>query len=454
MMAFWAGMAWVDGQWQHDVRLEVDSSGSWARIQAGCSAEPGDTKLRVILPGLTDAHSHAFQRAMAGFSEQGSADGDNFWRWRDAMYQVALRITPEQLSVIATWLYAELLSYGYTQVCEFHYVHRDPDGELYGNAAEMALATVEAARQAGIGITVLPTLYQHRGFGQEGLAHNQRRFAGSPDLMASIRDAVNKSAKQSGQPGLVNAGVAIHSLRAVHEPGLRELLDCCGEHPIHIHVSEQQREVQDCVAHTGMRPIEWLTEKFTLDARWNLVHATHALARELEAVAHHGASVVICPVTEANLGDGIFDLATALDVGLSCSIGTDSHTNRDWASELRSLEYSLRLTRLARNVASRQSSGFRPTGQVLFDMALKGGAKASGLRLAGLAVGQRADFMEIDRSAISVAGVPDENLMEALVFSGPGIKPKRVFVAGQQRQPDLEAITAKAVQVMHELWRQ
>jgi formimidoylglutamate deiminase len=453
MMTFWAEMAWIDGQWQHKVRLAADESGFWQSIQTNVDPEPQDEKLGVVLPGLVDAHSHAFQRAMVGFSEQGSADGDNFWRWRDAMYQVALRITPEQLSVIAAWLYAELLSQGYTQVCEFHYVHRDPDGEHYANPAQMALAAVDAAKQTGIGITVLPTLYQHRGFGQRGLGHDQRRFASRPELICSIRDSVKQSATNDKMDHLVNAGVAIHSLRAVHEPGLHELLAGCGEHPIHIHVSEQQREVQDCVAHTGRRPIEWLADRFALDARWNLVHATHAVPAELQAIARQGASVVICPVTEANLGDGIFDLETALDAGLSCSIGTDSHTNRDWAGELRSLEYSLRLTRLARNVASCESSGFRPTGQVLFDMALSGGVEAAGLPLAGLAVGQRADVMEIDRSAIAVAGVPDENLMEALVFSTPAIKPQQVFVAGKRQAPDLEAITAKAAQVMRELWQ-
>lgn len=452
-MAFWAEMAWVSGQWQRNVRLQVDERGFWEEIEVAVKPTPDDHKLGVILPGLVDAHSHAFQRAMAGFTEQGSADGDNFWRWRDAMYQVALRITPEQLSVIATWLYAELLSQGYTQVCEFHYVHRDLAGELYANKADMALALVQAAKQAGIGITVLPTLYQHSGFGKEGLGENQRRFASDPGLIGAIRDSMNQLAVDSNSQPLVNAGVAIHSLRAVHELGLRELLGACGEHPIHIHVSEQAKEVQDCVAHTGKRPIEWLCDQFSLDHRWNLVHATHATEAELQAVASANASVVICPLTEANLGDGIFDLETALDAGLSCSIGTDSHINRDWAGELRSLEYSLRLTRLARNVASRKSSGFRPTGEVLFDMALAGGAKAAGLPLAGLAVGQRADFMELDRSAIALAGVPDSHMIQALVFSTPGGKPKQVFVAGKCQQPDLEAITAKAAQVMRELWQ-
>lgn len=452
-MAFWANMAWVGGQWQHNVRLDVDALGFWKSVQINVNAESRDQRLCTVLPGLVNSHSHAFQRAMAGFSEQGSAAGDNFWRWRDSMYQVALNITPEQLSVIAAWLYAELLSLGYTQVCEFHYVHRDQVGNTYADSAQMALGLADAARRTGIGITLLPTLYQHRGFGQQGLTVEQRRFASSPELILSIRDSVKGFAGRHDLSHLVNAGVSIHSLRAVHDTGLHELLHRCDDHPIHIHVAEQQQEVIDCMAHKGMRPIEWLVQAVTLDPRWNLVHATHATASELEAVSKQEASIVICPLTEANLGDGIFDLETALDLGLSCSIGTDSHTNRDWTSELRSLEYSQRLSRLVRNVASRKATNFRPTGQVLFEMALAGGAKASGLPLAGLAVGQRADFMEIDRSAISLAGVPDENLLEALVFSTPGAKPKQVFVAGKKQSPDLKAITAKAAQVMRELWQ-
>jgi len=452
-MTFWADKAWVNGVWQRQVRMTVDERGCWDKIEVGLDPLPDDQRLGVVLPGLTDAHSHAFQRAMAGISEQGSPGGDNFWRWRDAMYRVAQRISPEQLMIIASWLYTELLSQGYTQVCEFHYVHRDLNGQLYGDPAQMTLALVQAAKQTGIGLTVLPTLYQHRGFGQEGLSHEQRRFTSSPELIVNIRDAIVQLAASEGLSCLVNAGVAIHSLRAVHEPGLRELLEQCGEHPIHIHVSEQLREVEDCVAYTGLRPIEWLIKTFDLDHRWNLVHATHATPAELASVARHQASVVICPVTEANLGDGVFDLETALDEGLSCSIGTDSHTNRDWAAELRSLEYSLRLTRLVRNVASRPSTGFKPTAQVLFDMALKGGAKAAGLPLAGLEVGQRADFIEVDLASSVLAGVDQENLLEALVFSTPSSKPKQVFVAGQRQTPDLEGLAAKATHVMRELWR-
>lgn len=453
MKQFFAQRAWVNGQWQDNVRLTVDLNGYWHDVAPGVMALPDDDRLDTVLPGLTNAHSHAFQRAMAGVSEQGAADGDNFWRWRQAMYQVALKIAPEQLRDVAAWLYAELLSQGYTQVCEFHYVHHDAHGSPFSDPAEMSWALMQAAIDTGIGLTLLPTLYQHRGFGREGLEHHQRRFASHPDFVHDVRQSVVSEAKRQGKDGLIGAGVAVHSLRAVHPPGLAELVRGCGEHPIHVHVSEQIQEVADCIEHTGMRPVEWLLSNVGLDERWNLVHATHADAQELTGVAQSKASVVICPVTEANLGDGVFDLVTALDQGLHCSIGTDSHTNRDWAAELRSLEYSLRLTRLARNVASRASTHHRPTAQVLFDLVLEGGSAAAGMPLGGMVVGQRADFFEIDAESGPWVGLPTAHWLDAAVFSTPSCPPKRVYVAGKQQQPDIAAIRARAVRAMKALWQ-
>jgi formimidoylglutamate deiminase len=218
-------------------------------------------------------------------------------------------------------------------------------------------------------------------------------------------------------------------------------------------VSEQQKEVDDCVAHTGLRPIEWLCEHIGLDHRWNLVHATHTTPTELTQVAQAQAAVVICPITEANLGDGIFDLITAIDTSLHCSIGTDSHTNRDWSAELRSLEYSLRLTRQVRNVASREVTGFRPTGQTLFEMALRGSSAAAGLPLGGIKVGERADFFELDTHTNPLAGLSQESFIDALIFSTPSNKPKRVYVAGEHKTTDMPRLTALAVKTMHGLWQ-
>jgi formimidoylglutamate deiminase len=452
-MNFFAQSAWVNGQWSRDVRMTASKNGLWTAITANQLCQPGDTRVGVVLPGLTNAHSHAFQRAMAGLSEQGSQAGDNFWRWRQAMYQVALNISPAQLETVATWLYAELLSQGYTHLCEFHYIHCDPKGNPYADGAEMSWALVRAAQQVGIGLTLLPTLYQHRGFDRQGLQADQRRFAGTPESILAIRDQIQHFAAQEKQPHLLHAGVAIHSLRAVAQTELEALVQASGQHPIHIHVSEQQKEVEDCVAHTGLRPIEWLCEHIGLDHRWNLVHATHTISTELEQAAQAQAAVVICPITEANLGDGIFDLITAIDAKLNCSIGTDSHTNRDWSAELRSLEYSLRLTQQVRNVTSREATGYRPTGQALFEMALRGSSTAAGLPLGGIKVGERADFFELDPQANPLAGLTEESFIDALIFSTPSNKPKSVYVAGEIKATDMHRVTALAVKTMHELWQ-
>jgi formimidoylglutamate deiminase len=453
-MKFYSRLVWINGKWEKNVELLINDQGYWAEIKVNQSKASDEAiKLGVVLPGLTNAHSHAFQRAMAGLSEQGSPSGDNFWRWRQTMYRLALAITPSQLETIATWLYAELLSQGYTQVCEFHYIHRASNGEPFGDPSDMSWAIVNAAQAVGIGLTMLPTLYQYRGFDRQRLQDDQRRFASSPESILHIRNAVEEYARKNQCTNLVNSGVALHSLRAVDAAGIKELISGCNDHPIHIHVSEQIQEVKDCLTHTGMRPVEWLSKEIGLDHRWNLVHATHTEPQELIDVARAKASVVICPITEANLGDGIFDLTGALNAGLNCSIGTDSHTNRDWSAELRSLEYSLRLTKRARNIASDINSNFAPTGHVLFNLALRGASAASGQPLSGIKIGERADFFELDTSSGPLAGLPDEHLIDALVFSSPSSKPKQVFVAGKIVKNDMERITQKAIQCMHELWQ-
>jgi len=452
-MKFYSRLVWINGKWQKNVELLVNDQGYWEDIKINQSNIPEHAvKLGVVLPGLTDAHSHAFQRAMAGLSEQSSPSGDNFWRWRQTMYRLALAISPAQMEIIATWLYAELISQGFTQVCEFHYIHRTNNGEQYSDPSEMSWALIKAAQTVGMGLTLLPTLYQHRGFDRQGLQDDQRRFASSPESILSIRDAITVHAKNHQCSHLINAGVALHSLRAVAASGIKELLFGCHDHPIHIHVSEQLQEVKDCLTHTGLRPIDWLCKEVGLDHRWNLVHATHTESQELIDAAKAQASVVICPITEASLGDGIFDLTGALNAGLNCSIGTDSHTNRDWSAELRSLEYSLRLTKRARNIASDINSNYAPTGQVLFDLALLGGSAASGQALAGIKIGERADFFELETNVGPLAGLPDEHLIDALVFSSPSYKPRKVYVAGQIINNDIEKITHKAIRCMRELW--
>jgi formimidoylglutamate deiminase len=300
----------------------------------------------------------------------------------------------------------------------------------------MASALIRAARRTGIGLTLLPTLYMRAGFAAPSLREDQRLFASTPDSVLRIAGHV-----RSGAPdGLVTSGVAIHSLRAVGAPALAELVTgVSNDMPIHIHIAEQQQEVDDCQIHLGRRPIEWLAANVALDARWNLVHATHADPEELETVRRRGASIVLCPSTEANLGDGVFDLPGWLGLSGNWSIGSDSHVTRGWPEELRLAEYSQRLLHRKRNIAA-QASLADSTAAALFEGALLGGSAAAGLPLAGIAVGQRADFMVIDTNAPALVGVEAADVLDALVFSSPDAPPSQVYVAGKAVPPRDPAI--------------
>jgi formimidoylglutamate deiminase len=450
---FFAPLAWVGGAWARDVLLEVDGGGHWSAVKPDAPA-PSRHGARLlagpVLPGLVNAHSHAFQRAIAGLTEASASGEDDFWRWRDRMYSAANRITPAQLEAVAGWLYAELLDAGYTEVCEFQYLHNGIDGKPSAEPAEMALALARAARTVGIGLTLLPTLYMRSGFGAAGLRPDQQRFASTPASVLRIGEAVGRLADP-----LLHAGVALHSLRAVDAAALAEVAAAArGRMPVHIHIAEQQQEVADCVAQQGRRPVEWLLENVAVDARWNLVHATQTTPAELAGVQAAGASIVICPSTEANLGDGVFDLPDWLGRAGGWSIGSDSHVTRSWQEELRLLEYSQRLALRQRNIAAR-TGGRESTAAVLFDGALAGGSAAAGRSLGGLRVGQRADFMVLDREATALLGVPDAQLLDAAVFSTPHAGMRQVHVAGRRvrslaERPELAQAMRDA---MRELWR-
>jgi formimidoylglutamate deiminase len=434
---FFAAYAWVDGAWARDVLLTVDAGGTWSGIQTNAPLADRNDAIVLdgpVLPGLVNAHSHAFQRAMAGLTERkGGTDtavNDDFWSWRERMYSVALRITPDQLEAIAAFLFAELLAGGYTQVCEFHYLHNAVDGKPYADPLEMSLALVRAAQRAGIGLTLLPTLYMRSGFGSNGLQENQRRFASTPESVLRLVEGVQG---QAGAVANINVGVAVHSLRAAATSAIQEVAAYAakGGLPMHIHIAEQTQEVQDCLDHTGQRPIEWLLEHLPVNAHWNLVHATHASTAELKAVSESGAAIVICPSTEANLGDGVFDFSGYASLGGSWSIGSDSHVTRSWTEELRLLEYSQRLTQRRRNVAA-QASVHDSSAAALFEAALAGGRAAASGPLGAIVLGHRADFLVLDEHSSALLGVPAEQVLDALVFSGPAARYKQVFVAGDQ----------------------
>jgi formimidoylglutamate deiminase len=453
---FWAAQAWINGQWRSSVCLEVDSRGHWSRITPDMHTAPGAATVLhgPVLPGMVNAHSHAFQRAFAGLSERRDSDADDFWSWRDRMYGVALRITPEQMRAVAAQLCVEMLQGGYTQVCEFHYLHHSASGAHYADPASMAWAVADGAADAGLGITMLPVLYERAGFTQGALRADQRRFAGTSDFIADLQQTLSTSGR-----ALLNAGVSIHSLRAAAPASITALLERVGDTdlPIHIHIAEQMQEVRDCLAHTGKRPIEWLADALPLDARWQLVHATHTQAGEIEAVAASGAGIVICPSTEGNLGDGLADLPAWLQHGVPMAIGSDSHVCRQWHEELRWLEYGQRLHLQQRNVAAAPARGQPATAARLFEAALSAGGKAAGQTSWGLTEGARADMLVLDTAANGLLGIPPGHVLDACVFACDRAPIRDVFVAGRQvidqgRHAQQTEIAAQFAQAMDNLW--
>ncbi len=423
----WAPQAWLAGRWRDAVLLEPGDDGNWARVAPDTPFDAG-TMQRLAgpaLPGLVNAHSHAFQRAFAGFAEWRGSASDDFWSWREGMYRIARAIDAAQLEAVATQLYIELLRGGYTQVCEFHYLHHDRDG-----AADdaMAQALIRAAQRAGIGLTLLPALYERAGFTEPQRRDGQQRFASTVGDILRWRDAV-----RALRLPRVDSGVAIHSLRAATPAAIDELVRrCAGDPgPIHIHVAEQTAEVDDCLAATGQRPIAWLAAHVALDPRWQLVHATHALPAEIDAVAASGVGIVVCPTTEANLGDGIPDLPRWLAGRVPLALGSDSQVTRAWREELRWLDYVQRLVLRRRNVAAAPEAGIESTATRLLEAALGGGGRAAGFTRWGLQPGAPADLLVVDPADTALLGVPAARRLDALVFSSPARPWHDVMVGGR-----------------------
>jgi len=364
MMAYWFQRAWIDNGWQRDVRLTIED-GRISAVEAGIAAAPGDERHAAALPGLCNVHSHGFQRGMAGLSERRSRPDDNFWSWREIMYRFLDRLTPEDVAAITAQAYVEMLEGGFTRVGEFHYLHHDPAGATYADPAEMAGAIVEASAATGIGLTLLPVFYAHGNFGGAAPSPGQRRFLCDIDGFALLLDGAR--AKLAGD---ANIGIAPHSLRAVGPEELAALLAMSPTGPVHIHAAEQVKEVEDCVAWSGARPVEWLLDNAGVNERWCLIHSTHVDARETSRLAAVGAVAGLCPITEANLGDGIFPAIDYLAAGGAFGVGTDSNILIDAAGELRALEYSQRLAHRARALLAGEASPF--VGANLYARALAG----------------------------------------------------------------------------------
>ena len=384
------------------------------------------------LPGIANLHSHAFQRAMAGLAERQTHPSDSFWTWRETMYRMAARFDPDSLHAVASQLYVEMLEAGYTTVCEFHYLHHAPDGSAYPRASAMSDALIAAARETGIRLTLLPVLYMTGGFDGRELGPRQRRFG--HDIDAYLRLFGELHARQDE---MLRVGCALHSLRAVPAEAMRTVLGALPpETRIHIHIAEQVGEVQDCLAVRDLRPVEWLLRNADVDARWTLVHATHLNDGEVEGIARSGATVAICPTTEANLGDGLFRLRDYLDAGGAWGIGSDSHISVSPVEELRWLEYGQRLATRRRNIAA--SADSPGVGATLLRGLLDTASRATGFQAVD-------DAIVLDGQAPVLAAARPEDVAERWIFSGNRPLVREVYVAGRRLVADGAHLVRDAV---------
>ena len=423
MTVLFARKALLPGGWTDNVRLTIDA-GRITDIQTGERPVSGDEQLGCVIPGLCNAHSHAFQRALAGHTEQRSPAGrDNFWSWRERMYELAGRVSADALTAIARQAYCEMLRAGYTSVAEFHYLHRDPTDPEAVDTMFKAIAT--AAAESGIRLTYVPVYYERAGFEDPEPTSQQASFVMPVD---QFLQHVERIAPQCS--GALSIGVGAHSLRAVSQDALARIAAYAGDAaiPMHIHIAEQQREVEQCFSSYGRRPVRWLLQNFEVNEKWSLVHATHMDVEETASLAQSGAVVVLCPSTEANLGDGLFPLHDYLDNGGQIAIGSDSHISINPFEELRWLEYGQRLASQSRNVVSLRDSH---VGSELFTRALEGGALASGQATVGITEGAPADVVALSDDDPMLAGHSDDSRLDALVFSGYPLPVERVMVDGK-----------------------
>lgn len=427
MPVYFAERALLPDGWANNVRLLVDAQGMLSAVQADASDEGAQRLRGPLLAGMPNLHSHAFQRAMAGLAEVAGNPNDSFWTWRDLMYRLVGQISPEQLGVIARQLYIEMLKAGYTSVAEFHYVHHDVDGRPYADPTELAGRISQAASSAGIGLTLLPVLYSHSGFGGQAPNDGQRRFINTTEQYLSLQQRL---APLLAQQPAQTLGLCFHSLRAVTPRQIEQVLAASDKQcPVHIHIAEQQKEVDDCLAWSGRRPLQWLYENVAVDPRWCLVHATHADAGEVSLMARSGAIAGLCLTTEANLGDGIFPAVDYLAQGGRMGIGSDSHVSLSVVEELRWLEYGQRLRDQRRN---RLYGTQQPmVGRTLYDAALRGGAQAMGQAVGALAPGHRADWLVLDGEDPYLATAKGDGVLNRWLFAGGDRQVRDVMVNGR-----------------------
>jgi formimidoylglutamate deiminase len=409
--------------WARDVRIAV-ADGMIVSVADSVTRDGAEHIAGIAVPGLPNLHCHAFQRAMAALAERRGPQADSFWTWREVMYRFLARLTPDDVEAIAAFAYMEMLEAGFTMVGEFHYLHHDIDGRPYADLGEMAARIAAASQQTGIGLTLLPSFYAYGGFGGAPPTDGQRRFINDPDRFLKLVERTREIAALV--PG-TRVGIAPHSLRAVTPETLHAVCDATPQGPIHIHAAEQTKEVEDCTGVLGRRPVEWLLDNVRPDARWCVIHATHTNEHEIRALAASGATVGLCPLTEASLGDGIFAGANYLAAGGAFGIGTDSNIQIDAAAELRQLEYGQRLALRSRNVMTTREG--ESTGRRLMTGTLTGGARALQRPDAALAAGRRADIVLLDEDHPDLASRQGDQWLDGWIFTA-GRAAVRSVVAG------------------------
>ncbi|MBM1171255.1 formimidoylglutamate deiminase [Microvirga arabica] len=433
--------------WARNVGLNIEG-GTIAAVEPNAFAEGRERVAGIALPGLPNLHSHTFQRGMAGLGETRGPEGDSFWTWRQVMYRFLGSLTSDDVEAVAAFAMMEMLEGGFTALAEFHYLHHDAEGRTYTDIAELSGRIAAAAHETGMGLTLLPVFYAQGGFGGAAPTEGQRRFINDVESYARLLEGARK-AVTSLEDAVV--GIAPHSLRAVTPESLREVVAMAGEGPVHIHIAEQVKEVEDCLAWSGQRPVAWLLDHAPVDRRWCLIHATHLDPQEVKGIASSGAVAGLCPITEANLGDGIFEGVDYFAAGGRFGVGSDSNIEISAPGELKQFEYSQRLKHRARNVLAEREG--QSTGRSLYEKALAGGAQALGRRIGAIAEGHRADLVVLDADHPDLAAVSGDRWLDSYVFVTGKAAIDTVFVAGKPvvtsgRHVNRDAIRARYAQAM------
>jgi formimidoylglutamate deiminase len=429
--------------WAENVGIDIEG-GRIVAVHANASAEGRERIAGIALPGLPNLHSHTFQRGMAGLAETRGPEGDSFWTWRQVMYRFLGSLTPDDVEAIAAFAMMEMLEGGFTALAEFHYLHHDADGRPYADIAELSHRIAAAAQETGMGLTLLPVFYAQGGFGGVAPTEGQRRFINDVESYARLLDGARNAVAELDDAVV---GVAPHSLRAVTPESLRDVVTLAGEGPIHIHIAEQMKEVEDCLTWSSQRPVAWLLDHAPVDRRWCLIHATHLDAREVKGIAMSSAVAGLCPITEANLGDGIFEGVDHLAAAGRFGVGSDSNIEISASAELRQFEYSQRLKHHARNVLAEHEG--QSTGRSLYDKALAGGAQALGRRIGAIEAGQRADLVVLDAGHPDLAAVSEDRWIDSYVFVAGKAAIDTVFVAGNAVVRSGRHIRREAIRVRY-----